>query len=376
MTVLFRALAALIVIGITVPASAQNDDWIGDVVGQAAQNMARDLRIAVLEAVAQGGRAAARAAAQAEREAERRRRQEERNGPEVTEKFSRTVRLGRDGTFSLENVSGEIQVTGGAGNDVRIDATKRVRHSDPAEARALLQALTIEVSERGGNVDVRTEFSRARSRRNWSGGVDFVVTVPREASISLRSISGTIKVNNVNGEVRAETVSGDVVTTGGKKIRTIKAVSGDVQISDAESDDLSVGMVSGDVVIRNLKARFVGLQSVSGDLRLSDVDADHAEMRTVSGNLEYSGRLSRSGRYDLQTHSGNVRVTPVGSPNFSLEATTFSGDVRSDLPLVLQGQSLDRGFARRNRSVRGTFGSGGAMLTLQSFSGNIVINKQ
>jgi DUF4097 and DUF4098 domain-containing protein YvlB len=111
-------------------------------------------------------------------------------------------------------------------------------------------------------------------------------------------------------------------------------------------------------------------------LRLSDVDADHAEMRTVSGNLEYSGRLSRSGRYDLQTHSGNVRVTPVGSPNFSLEATTFSGDVRSDLPLVLQGQSLDRGFARRNRSVRGTFGSGGAMLTLQSFSGNIVINKQ
>jgi DUF4097 and DUF4098 domain-containing protein YvlB len=70
----------------------------------------------------------------------------------------------------------------------------------------------------------------------------------------------------------------------------------------------------------------------------------------------------------------------VSSPNFSIEATTFSGDVRSDFPLTLQGdsQSFGRGFAgrRQNRSVRGTVGSGGAMITMQSFSGNIVIAKQ
>jgi DUF4097 and DUF4098 domain-containing protein YvlB len=97
-------------------------------------------------------------------------------------------------------------------------------------------------------------------------------------------------------------------------------------------------------------------------------------MRSVSGSLEYAGRLSRSGRYELRTHSGNVRVTPVGTQSFSLEATTFSGDVRSDYPLTVEGQIGNR-FRRRN-SVRGTFGSGGAMLTLQSFSGNIVIVKQ
>jgi len=49
-------------------------------------------------------------------------------------------------------------------------------------------------------------------------------------------------------------------------------------------------------------------------------------------------------------------------------------------PLTLQGgsQSLGRGFQgrRQNQSVRGTVGSGGAMITMQSFSGNIVIAKQ
>ena len=78
-------------------------------------------------------------------------------------------------------------------------------------------------------------------------------------------------------------------------------------------------------------------------------------------------------------HSGSVRLIPMGTPNFSIDATTFSGDVRSDFPLTLQGgsQSLARGFQgrRQNQSVRGTVGSGGAMITMQSFSGNIVIAK-
>lgn len=368
MTVMHRICGALAVIGLAAPAAAQDSQSIADMVRQALQ----EARVEVLAAAQAGQGAAARAAAQAEREAERRRRQEARQGPEITEQFSKTARLGRNGTFSLENVSGEIVITGGGGNDVRIEATKRVRHPIESEARAILQALTINVAERDGSVDVRTEYPR---RRNWSGSVDYLVTVPRDASVSLRSISGGVKITSVNGELRAESVSGGITTTGAHKIRTLKSISGDVQVSDSESDDLIAGTVSGGLVIRNVKARIVSLSSVSGDVRLTDIDADHVEMRAVSGNLEYMGRLSRSGRYEFQTHSGNVRITPVGAPSFSLEATTFSGDVRSDYPLTLQGQ-IGTGLARRRNSVRGTFGNGGAMLTLQSFSGNIVIVKQ
>src|SRR4051812_14631979 len=54
-------------------------------------------------------------------------REQDRDAPEVTERFSRTVRLGRDGTFDISNLAGTIVVTGGGGNDVTIDAIKRTR---------------------------------------------------------------------------------------------------------------------------------------------------------------------------------------------------------------------------------------------------------
>jgi len=295
-------------------------------------------------------------------------------GPEYTEAFSRTVRLGRTGTFDLQNVSGDITITGGGGDDVRIEAIKRVRHPNESEAKTILSELEIQVTDRSGRVEVRTEYPR---RRTWAGGVDFTVAVPRDASVSVRTVSGTVKVTTVNGELRVESVSGDLLLSSAKKLRVAKTISGDVQITDAEADEFNASSVSGDVIVNKLKASGFDAQSVSADLRLTDVEVDHASLRTVSGDIDYGGRLARNGRYQFQSHSGDVRVTPADGRGFSLEASTFSGDVRSDYSLTLQslpGNSLTPGG--RNRSVRGTFGDAGASLMLQSFSGDIVIVKR
>jgi len=295
-------------------------------------------------------------------------------GPEYTEAFSRTVRLGRNGTFDLQNVSGDITITGGGGDDVRIDATKRVRHPNEAEAKTILSEIQIQVEERGGRVDVRTEYPRGR---NWAGGVDFTVAVPRDASVGLRTVSGTVKVSNVNGELRAESVSGDIITSSTRKLRMVKTVSGDLEVTDAEADEFSVSTVSGDLIVNKLKANGFDAQSVSADLRLTDVDVNHASFRSVSGDIEYVGRLQKGGRYQFQSHSGDVRVTPVDAKGFAIEASTFSGDVRSDYSLTLQGGTSNSLVGPgRNRSIRGSFGDAGATLTLQSFSGDIVIVKR
>ena len=295
-------------------------------------------------------------------------------GPEYTEAFSRTVRLGRNGTFDLQNVSGDITITGGGGDDVRIDATKRVRHPNEAEAKTILSEIQIQVEERGGRVDVRTEYPRGR---NWAGGVDFTVAVPRDASVGLRTVSGTVKVSNVNGELRAESVSGDIITSSTRKLRLVKTVSGDLEVTDAEADEFSVSTVSGNLIVNKLKANGFDAQSVSADLRLTDVDVNHASFRSVSGDIEYVGRLQKGGRYQFQSHSGDVRVTPVDVRGFAIEASTFSGDVRSDYSLTLQGGTSNSLVGPgRNRSIRGSFGDAGATLTLQSFSGDIVIVKR
>ena len=327
-------------------------------------------KVAVL-AQRQAGEAARRAAQQA-REAERRRRNEARRGPEYTDRITRTLRLGKNGTFDLQNVSGDVVVTGGGGNDVRIEAIKRVRHPNESEARALLQAIDVRMEERNGNVEVRTDYPR----RNWSGGVDFTVTLPRDANVILRSVSGDLRVSSLNGDLRAETSSGDLVATSLRRIRQAKTISGDVEISGTESDDVAAATISGTLVAKGIKARSVDLQSVSGDLRISDVESDRTFVKSISGSIDFSGQLARNGRYEFQSHSGDVRVSPLGSQGFTLEASTFSGDLRSDYQLTLQGNPPNNLRGPNRRPVRATFGDGGAVLSLQSFSGNITVVKR
>jgi DUF4097 and DUF4098 domain-containing protein YvlB len=137
--------------------------------------------------------------------------------------------------------------------------------------------------------------------------------------------------------------------------------------------------VSGSVRARGLKARALDLGSISGDVTLLDVSCDRLGAKSVSGNVEYSGTLARNGRYEVNSHSGNIRFTLSGSTGFELTANTFSGTVRSDLPLTIGGDR-DRDAGRRrgpgNRSIRGTFGDGSAALTIRTFSGDIVISKR
>jgi hypothetical protein len=305
--------------------------------------------------------------------------QDSRYGPEVTEPFSRTARVGRTGALDLSNIAGHITVTGGGGDEIRIDAVKRARSRDGEDAKHLLDEMQIDVVETGTRVEVRTQYPR--NRRSYSGSVDYTITMPSGGSATLRSVSGDVRVTNVAGELRAESVSGDMVTTGATRLSLLKTVSGDVEVTNAAAEgDMSVSTVSGDLTARGLKARALDLSSVSGDVILANVTTERATVKTVSGGIEYSGPLTRNGRYEMTAHSGTIRLTVSQTSGFDLEATTFNGDVRSDFPLTLRaGMEDEPGRGRRNRlnrSIRGSFGDASAIVTLKSFSGDIVIAKR
>ena len=294
------------------------------------------------------------------------------NGPEQTERFSRKIKIGRDGRFSVSNIAGDIVVTGGSGDEVSIDAVKRTRGS-----QAGLASVTIEVDAGNGRVDVRT----AHSARTDRVRVDYTITVPASTEVVARSVSGNVRVTTVQGSVRAQTVSGGVTTSGTPKLELAKSISGDVDISDIATDrGLDVTTISGAVRGRNVKARSLDLKTVSGDVVLTDALCDRIDARSISGSIEYSGSLAKRGTYDLTAHSGNIRLTLAESTGFHVAAVTFSGTIRSDLPLTIGGDSdRARGNGRRGinrRSIQATFGDGSATLNVHSFSGDIVISKR
>ncbi len=296
-------------------------------------------------------------------------------GAEQTERFSRKVKVGRDGRVSVENIAGEITVTGGSGDEVSIEAVKRTRRD-----RGELANVRIIVDDRAGRVDVRTEYDRFGRNNNDGVSVDYTIAVPSGVAVDVKSISGNVKVSSVQGAVRAESVSGNVTTAATPRLELSKSVSGDVVLTDAGTDaDLTATSVSGNVRANGLKVRAIDAGSVSGDVVLLNVTCERLGIKSVSGNLEYSGTLARNGRYDLNTHSGSARLTLSGSTGFELTANTFSGSIRSELPLTIGGDR-DRDTGRRrgvnNRQIRATFGDGSAALTIRTFSGDIVIAKR
>ena len=266
---------------------------------------------------------------------------------------------------------GDITVTAGSGDEVSVEAVKRARRD-----RSQLDQVRVEVDNAAGRVDIRTSYPRLN---NVNVSVDYTVTVPTGVSVELHSVSGSVKVSGVRGVVRAETVSGNVTLTDTPKLEVAKSVSGDVSFSGVSTDtDVSIASVSGSVRGRSVKAHGLEFNSVSGDVVISDVTCDRLGAKSVSGAIEYSGSITKAGRYDMNSHSGSVRLTLTNPPGFEVTANTFSGSIRSDFPLTIGGDSDRRGGRPgiTSRSIRATFGDGSATLTLRTFSGNIVIEKR
>lgn len=307
--------------------------------------------------------------------------QESRQGPEQTERFTQTVKVGAEGALDLQNVSGDVRVTTGRGNEIQIEAIKRVRHRNADEARRLLGQLRIEVTQVGNRVEVRTVYPRS-SGRGVSASVDYTIVVPASGAVSLKTISGDVAVTGVRGEVRGETVSGNVQVTSTPNLVFAKTISGDVNARDiSAAATLTLTTVSGSVIATGLKVRALEAGSVSGNLHLANLQVERLQAKCVSGDIEFDGALARGGRYEFNSHSGDVRVMLTNATGFELDASTFSGSIRSDFPVTLRStaDSGDRNDRRRNglnRAIRGTFGDASALLSVRSFSGNVVITKK
>jgi DUF4097 and DUF4098 domain-containing protein YvlB len=309
------------------------------------------------------------------------RRDRDDNREEQTERTTKTVRLGPNGELTVSNVAGDIAVARGGGGDATIEIVKVARGRTADDARELLSLVPVDVTERNGRAEVKTRYPsgdefRRNNRRNVNVSVSFTITVPQGTRLSVNSVSGTIKITDIKGELSVGTISGDLRIASAGPIASAKTVSGNVEIIDAQSEQsLETSSVSGDVALRKVTARRIDAGSVSGNVKLDDVQCDRAEVHSTSGDITFTGPLARRGRYALKSFSGEVRLGVSGGTGFEVEATTFSGEIRSELPITTHGTGGDD-ERRRRRSLTGTYGDGSAVLELSTFSGSIVIAKR
>jgi DUF4097 and DUF4098 domain-containing protein YvlB len=194
---------------------------------------------------------------------------------------------------------------------------------------------------------------------NWGGDIEVRVTCPAGCDLEFSGASADLGASGLFGKVEAKTASGDLRLGSIAGKLTVKTASGDVAIQKIESEG-SVQTVSGDVEIERIDATLT-MRTVSGDVDVGRVRAPLA-VTTTSGDVAI--RTVEGGEVRIQSVSGDSRIGVAQGTGVWMDASSLSGDLKSELgvaddapseaageivPLHVKSVSGDVRFVRASR---------------------------
>ena len=279
--------------------------------------------------------------------------------------FDETRPLNADATVALDNLKGSIEVTVWDKPEIRITGAR-------GEGT---EALLIE----GDAADLRVKIKYPESGGGWfnwgiggdSGDSQLRVTVPVGVALNVETVSATVDVKGVAGKtLEIDNVSGDVMVDTGAAEIEINTVSGDATV-DARSADATVESVSGDIELRGALTGRVNIEAVSGRLQLdSSAAAKHVNAGVVSGDIELRSGLQPGGRIQAESLSGDLTLILPAGVSAQLEASSFTGTIRSDKGEV---KTEEHG---PGSSLEATLGKGDGRIDLETFSGDLTVRHE
>jgi len=89
--------------------------------------------------------------------------------------------------------------------------------------------------------------------------------------------------------------------------------------------------------------------------------------RAASGRVDVNGNPGSNSYWDLKTVSGLVQLGIPTDANFHLSAEAISGQIKADVPIIIEEQD--------KHSLRARVGSGGARVEVHTVSGEIRVRK-
>ena len=255
--------------------------------------------------------------------------------------------LENNGSFSLANVAGNINVNSWDKEEVKMIATKSISSWGTDDPEELLNKIEIEISSQPKNLKIHTRYPVLSWVKN--ARVDYQLWIPEAASVQLESVSGTIQMGNHLNRVYAKTVSGNIKLNNIKGNTEVKTVSGKVNARQIKGD-IKASSVSGNLIFRDCEGMFSDLHSTSGDIE--------AELVTLEKNA--SGM-------SLTTVSGDINLYLPDDASFDLNIKTVSGEIDTKFKVLVES-------VKKNQLV-GEVGAGGFDIELRTVSGDISLLK-
>ena len=300
------------------------------------------------------------------------------SGPSVSGAFDRNYTVTGPIHLELTNASGDVDITGSA--DGRVHVRGEVRASgfgfDNPQKRLDDTLANPPIEQRGDTIRIGKELSRMRNI-----SVAYTIQVPHNTEISATVASGAQTIRNVSGPVTVRAASGSIRLEKIERDAELTTASGTISASNVGSD-LHISTASGNVNISSIKGD-VRANAVSGVIRVANPGA-RVEANNTSGEVEIqgasndvkahaiSGLVSVQGNpgagcyWDLKTVSGGVQVRVPAAANLHFSAEAASGEIRTDIPIVVEEQG--------KHSLRAHMGSGGGRVDVHTVSGEIRVS--
>jgi len=259
---------------------------------------------------------------------------------ETRKEFRFTV--GSHSSISIINQYGPISVKPSTGNEVVVIA---ILQSDKVE---------VDQSKNGNRIDVVSHLLPGATADN--GRVDYEVTVPADANVTLHSTTGPL---------HAERLHGDVVAEG---------AAATVDVRDISNSHVHVNTLNGPITLTNITDGHVEITSVSGNVVLNHVDGPLVRVNSSSGTINYDGDFAFGGEYTLTSHTGDIEATAPTYASIDVTSRSVKGQVDNEFPLHPKTHSSFPMDTVRN--LVGTAGKAASSVKLLSFSGKIHLKKR
>jgi len=289
--------------------------------------------------------------------------------------FDRSYTVSGPIRLDLSNASGQIHITGIAGNAVHIHGEVHARgflFNNPAKQARELSA--------NPPIEQRPDIFRVGKNLSDLNGisVDYTIELPRNAEVSTKVASGSQTISNLQGPVKIDSASGAIEVSKIERAVQVNSASGSIRAQDLGDDfhastasgNINATNVKGDVRIRGISSSMsitgpgarVAAATTSGSVEISGAGSD-VTASSVAGRVSVHGNPSGNSYWNLKTTSGTVEVGVPPTANFHLSAQAVSGDINAGIPIVIEDQD--------KHSLRARVGNAGGRVEIHTVSGGI-----
>ncbi|KJV31617.1 DUF4097 family beta strand repeat-containing protein [Luteibacter yeojuensis] len=264
--------------------------------------------------------------------------------------------------ISIDNTKGEVTVTAWDKNQVQVTGTLG-DGAKPIELEGDANSVDIRVDTGGKN---GSWFSWGNDTRMQPTVLN--VRVPRAVQVDINVVSAPVSIDGLDGgKVSVDSVSGRIRANVRSPEVSMQTVSGTIDLA-GKAGKADLQTVSGDITAPAIGEK-VEAQTVSGRMTIGGGPWHEANFSTVSGETQVRGGITNGGKLTVDSMSGDVDIGLPSDTSAKLEASTFSGDLRSDFGSPTKGEDGP------GKELKATIGSGSGTIHVEAFSGDVKIRK-